>query len=33
MKKNEMDGACSEHGKDGNVYEIVVGKPEGKSPF
>jgi hypothetical protein len=25
-----MDGACSTHGRDENIYNILVGKSEGK---
>jgi hypothetical protein len=29
MEEDEMEGACSTHGK--NAYNILVGTPEGKS--
>jgi hypothetical protein len=28
IKKNEKGEACSTHGRDENVYNIYVGKPE-----
>jgi hypothetical protein len=27
-----MDGKCSTHGRNGNVYKILVEKPERKGP-
>jgi hypothetical protein len=30
IKEDEMDGACSTHGRDGN---LLVGKPNGKRPL
>jgi hypothetical protein len=29
-KENDRGGACSTNGSDGNAYNILVGKPEGK---
>jgi hypothetical protein len=28
-----MGGGCSKNGEKGNVYRILVGKPEGKRPI
>jgi hypothetical protein len=33
MKVDEMGGACNTHVKMRNVYNILVGKPEGKRPL
>jgi hypothetical protein len=33
VKEVEMGGACSMHGDKRNVYEVLVGKPEGKRPL
>jgi hypothetical protein len=28
IKEDEMGGACGMHGRDANVYRILVGRPE-----
>jgi hypothetical protein len=33
VKEDEMVGACSTNGEKRNVYNILVGKPEGKRPL
>jgi hypothetical protein len=30
IEKNEMAGACSTYGEGGDIYRVLVGKPEGK---
>jgi len=32
-KEDETDGSCSTHGEMKNVYKILVGKPDRKSPL
>jgi hypothetical protein len=31
--KDEMGGACSEHGEIRNAYKMLIGTPEGKKAF
>jgi hypothetical protein len=33
VKKDEMGGACNTHGRDEICIQILVRKPEGKSPL
>jgi hypothetical protein len=33
IKKNEMGRECSMYGEGKDVYRVLVGKPEGKSPL
>jgi hypothetical protein len=33
IEKNEMGGACSLDGEEGDMYRVLVGKPEGKRPM
>jgi hypothetical protein len=32
-KEDEIDGACNMHGRNKNVYKILISKPEGKRQF
>jgi hypothetical protein len=32
MKEGEMDGESSTHEREGNAYEVLTGKPNGKKP-
>jgi hypothetical protein len=33
IKENEVGGTCGKHGREGEVYKVLVGKPEGKRPL
>jgi hypothetical protein len=33
MEKNEKGGACSTYGERRGAYRVLVGKPEGGTPF
>jgi len=33
VKEDEIGRACRMHGRDKNMYKILIGRPEGKRPL